>query len=200
MKNFFLMLLTFLCCPIIALATPAESLQLLLFKFESLQAHFAETMMIQGEKQESFGTVWIQRPNQFRWQATQPTEELYISDGKELWQYEKDLSQVTVMAVNSQLAMRSPMLLLSGKVGDVAELYTVQELGVEQFLLTPKTADSLIQSIMLQFDHGILSELDITNTLSEQTAIHFTEVKINQPILPSQFQFTPPASADVLKE
>ncbi len=193
------MLLIGFCSCTFAADTAPQMLQTLLSKFRSLQAHFVETMVIQGNSQQSSGEVAIQRPNRFRWTTTTPSEQLYVSDGKQLWQYEADLDQVTVQPINNQAALYSPLMLLSGQVSDLSRLYTITVLGDEQFQLVPNSSDSLINSMTLTFSHGVLSELDLTNTMGQVTTIVFSKVQMNQPIDSKLFQFVPPASADVLR-
>jgi outer membrane lipoprotein carrier protein len=185
-------------CQVSLAAEGAEPLQALLLKFQSLQAHFVETMVIQGNKQVSSGEVAIQRPNKFRWVTTQPTQELFVSDSKKLWQYEADLDQVTVRPIDSHTATYSPLMLLSGEVSQLSTLYKITALGGGSFQLIPNSNDSLITSMTITFSQGVLSQLQLTNTMNQTTTMVFSNVVMNQSIDPKLFHFVPPVSADVL--
>lgn len=174
-------------------------LQAQLARFHSLSASFTDTLTgQQGNTQTSAGKVWIQKPNRFRWQVETPNKQLFVSDGKQLWNYEEDLQQVTVHPLDAQLS-QTPLLLLSGKVANVNKLFTVVDLGSQRYQLTPKQQGGLIKQILLQFVGNKLRQLRLINTMGQVSTIHFTHVEINTPLPATLFQFTPPKGVDVLK-
>jgi outer membrane lipoprotein carrier protein len=170
-----------------------------LSNFQSLQANFAQISQTQGQaSQQVTGTLAIQKPNRFRWEVLQPNPQLIVADGKNLWNYEEDLQQVTVSPIGQALS-NTPMLLLSGEVTQIKALFNVQALSPYQYQLTPKQADNLLKSVVIGFDqNGRLASLILTNNMGQVTQIQFNQVKLN-PALPAKlFQFIPPNGADVL--
>ena len=76
----------------------------------------------------------------------------------------------------------------------------MKKLGPQQFLLTPKKADSLLQSITLQFNtQQQLQRLTVRNTTGQVTQVTFDKIQLNPAIAPSHFVFTPPKGVDVLR-
>ncbi|MDF2691027.1 MAG: outer rane lipoprotein carrier protein LolA [Gammaproteobacteria bacterium] len=180
-------------------AASPVSLDSLLSNFQSLQANFAQISQTQGQaSQQVTGTLAIQKPNRFRWEVLQPNPQLIVADGKNLWNYEEDLQQVTVSPIGQALS-NTPMLLLSGEVTQIKALFNVQALSPYQYQLTPKQADNLLKSVVIGFDqNGRLASLILTNNMGQVTQIQFNQVKLN-PALPAKlFQFIPPNGADVL--
>ncbi|MDQ6986432.1 MAG: outer-membrane lipoprotein carrier protein LolA [Mariprofundaceae bacterium] len=50
-----------------------------------------------GSAQRYRGEVDVLTPGRFRWRYVQPFEQLFVSDGFNIWHYEPDLMQVTVL-------------------------------------------------------------------------------------------------------
>ncbi|MDO8954695.1 MAG: outer membrane lipoprotein chaperone LolA [Gammaproteobacteria bacterium] len=183
----------------IAFAANTVSLDSLLSNFQSLQANFVQVSQTQGQAPSQVsGTLDIQKPNRFRWQISQPNPQLFVADGKNLWNYEEDLEQVTVSPISKQLSS-TPMLLLSGEVTQLKSLFSIQAMDPYHYQLTPKQPDSLLQSIVIGFDKdGKLASLMLTNNMGQITQIDFTDVKLNPALPASLFNFAPPAGVDVL--
>src|SRR5690606_12915238 len=49
------------------------------------------------------GSFAFRRPGNFRWALEQPYEQLVVSDGKQLYQYDPDLAQVSVRAAEAAI-------------------------------------------------------------------------------------------------
>lgn len=183
----------------IAIPCSFASLQTQLSSFHNLSAEFTQSLTDQqGHTRTSSGKVWILKPNQFRWQVNTPNKQLFVSDGQQLWHYEVDLQQVTVQPLSTQIS-QMPLLLLSGEVSNLDTLFTITALGDECYQLVPKEQDSIIKKIILQFHHNTLQQLQLTNTMGQISAIHFSKVKTNTCLSPSLFQFTPPKGVDVVR-
>lgn len=183
----------------LAYANTPISLNSLLSNFQSLQANFVQISQAQGQaSQQVSGTLAIQKPDRFRWQISQPNPQLFVADGKNLWNYEEDLEQVTVSPISQQIS-NAPLLLLSGEVTRLNTLFTIQAMDAYHYQLTPKQPDSLLQSIVIGFDsQGKLQSLTLTNNMGQITQIQFSNVKLNPDLSPGLFTFVPPAGVDVL--
>ena len=96
-------------------------------KTHTFRANF-EQVVRDGEDEAlmtSKGHLLISRPNKFVMVYTDPDQQQYISDGKILWIYDKDLEQVTIKKFDQEMK-RSPVLVLSGK-NELRELYNIEE-------------------------------------------------------------------------
>lgn len=189
---------SFPLCFLVLSTTGFADLQMQLSQFHSFSATFQQTLITQqGDSQTSVGHVWIQKPNRFRWQVSKPNKQLFVSDGKQLWNYEEDLLQVTVHPLTSQLG-QTPLLLLSGRASNINKLFVVSSLGANRYQLIPRNKNSLIKRIILAFNNHALSQLEFTNAMGQVSIIHFSNATINQQLAPDLFQFVPPKGVDVL--
>lgn len=169
----------------------------------SMTAKFRQQMIdADGELvQEGRGTLSIQRPNRFRWQYTEPYEQLILGDGEKLWSYDADLEQAVVRGYDDVLAA-SPAMLLSG-ARDVAELYEVAALRIEDGLdwvvLAPRALETDFKLLGLGFADGELRRMDLIDSLDQLTRIELTGVERNPALEESVFEFSPPPGVDVIE-
>ena len=169
----------------------------------SMTAQFRQQMIDAGGElvQEGRGTLSIQRPNRFRWQYTEPYEQLILGDGEKLWSYDADLEQAVVRGYDDVLAA-SPAMLLSG-ARDVAELYEVAALRIEDGLdwvvLAPRALETDFKLLGLGFADGELRRMDLIDSLDQLTRIELTGVERNPALEESAFEFSPPPGVDVIE-
>ena len=94
--------------------------------------------------QESSGTLWIARPDKFRWDYEKPYEQQIVADGQRLWVYDAGLEQVSVRPLSGGLG-DTPAMLLAGR-GRLDDNFTITLLGVQNDIewvqLAPKRQDS----------------------------------------------------------
>ena len=169
---------------------------------KTLKADFQQTVLDGTGKQvkQSTGTLVIKRPNRFRWDYAKPNEEVIVADGKRLWLYDVQLSQVTVKPLNDTLAA-SPAVLLSGS-NDVEKSFTVADLGEKDGLawvsLVPKVKDTDFESVRLGFKGEDVSVMELKDNLGNTTRIVFDHLQRNVSVGDDGFNFTPPKDADVI--
>src|SRR5271155_5743738 len=70
------------------------------------------------------GRLYLQRPGKFRWDYAQPSEQLILADGKQIWFYDKDLAQANVRSMDASLS-NTPAVLLSG-TGSVSSEFDIK--------------------------------------------------------------------------
>jgi outer membrane lipoprotein carrier protein len=184
--------------------TAVQRLTTLLNKAETISGRFSQ-LTLDGsgtQLQETSGEMALKRPGQFRWHTDAPMEQLLISNGQTIWLYDPDLEQVTIQKMDQRLT-HTPALLLSGDVSKIAESFdiTLKEGGdVVDFILKPKAADSLFDTLRLSFRGGMLNDMQLIDNVGQRTNILFLGVKMNPPIAASQFTFEVPAGVDVIQE
>ena len=76
------------------------------------------------------GKFYLQRPGKFRWDYAQPSEQLILADGKQIWFYDKDLAQANVRDMDATLASTPAMLLVGG--GSVSSQFDITALPLER--------------------------------------------------------------------
>ena len=146
------------------------------------------------------GKLYLQRPGKFRWDYSEPSEQLVLADGKQIWFYDKDLSQANVRSMDSTLAS-TPASLLSGN-GAVSSQFEIKAMppsgGLEWFQLVPKKSDTDFQLVRIGFDKGELASMFLADKLGQVTQLTFTHTSRNAKFADDLFSFTPPAGVDVI--
>ncbi len=180
-----------------------------------------------AEVSRSTGTLTVERPGKFRWnirpqsvvpgaaatarganpEGRQPAADaggsgqLMVSDGRNLWYYDRDLQQVTVRPVTAALSA-TPAMLLSGTV-DVRKHFKETSGGTRDGLdwvyVQPRSAEADFKSALFGFDRkGELQRMILEDKLGQIVTIVFHDVEVNSPVPAGDFTFTPPAGADVI--
>jgi outer membrane lipoprotein carrier protein len=147
------------------------------------------------------GRLYLQRPGKFRWDYSQPSEQLVLADGKQIWFYDKDLAQANVRDMDVSLA-GTPASLLSGS-GSVSTQFDVTTLpssaGLTWYQLVPKHADTDFQVVRIGFDKGgDLRSMFLADKLNQITQLTFSNSKRNLTLAPDLFSFVPPPGVDVI--
>lgn len=185
--------------------TTADTLTQLLNNITTMQANFTQTITDKSGRslQQSSGRMSLSRPGKFRWDVKQPNAQLVLTNGSKLWVYDPDLEQVTVRVLTKE-AGEAPALLLSDTNESLAKKFNVQMLpgrsGLQWFLLTPRSQESMFQAIKLGFANNQIQQMDLQDDLGHTTHIQFTQVVMNKTLSAALFTFKPPANVDVINE
>jgi outer membrane lipoprotein carrier protein len=185
-----------------AAASPAAEVEKYLSGLASWTADFEQTIDDGHGNvlRSAAGRLYLQRPGKFRWDYSQPSEQLVLADGKQIWFYDKDLAQANVRDMDTSLAS-TPASLLSGN-GSVSTQFNVtalpQSAGLQWFQLVPKHADTDFQLVRIGFDKGELRSMFLADKLNQITQLTFSNSKRNLPLAPDLFSFVPPAGVDVI--
>ena len=156
-----------------------------------------------GILEESNIKMLLKKPNGFYWETITPYQELIVTNGIKLWNYQPDLEQVVIEdwdVSKSELAAQ----LLSGKTENLDSQYIIEELSdtnndSQEFVLTPVDADSIYTQISINF---ITSELDLIYLNSrngQQTVWRFDAIARIQILEDSLFDFQPPAGIEIIE-
>jgi len=152
--------------------------------------------------QESSGTLWIERPNKFRWDYEKPYKQRIVADGERLWVYDVGLQQVSVRRLSGGLG-DTPAMLLAGR-GRLEDNFTIKPLGaqndIEWVQLSPRRKDSGYEDIRIGFAQGKLRVLEMVDGFGQVTRVTFQSSRENPRIEPDRFSFTPPEGVDVVGE
>jgi outer membrane lipoprotein carrier protein len=191
---------------------------------KTLRVKFLQTLADAhgAEVGRSSGTLIVERPGKFRWQirpqadAPAPASskgadtgqgsattggQVMVSDGHNLWYYDRDLQQVTVRPVTAALSA-TPAMLLSGTV-DVRQHFNETNAGTRDGLdwvyVEPRSTEADFKSALFGFDHkGTLQRMILEDKLGQIATIIFEDVEVNVPVPDKELTFTPPPGADVI--
>ncbi len=189
-----------LCTPL--RATPTQDVDKYLTGLASWSADFTQSIEDGNGKvlRSAAGKLYLQRPGKFRWDYTDPSEQLVLADGRQIWFYDKDLAQANVRDMDATLASTPASLLSEG--GSVGTQFDVKALppsgGLEWFQLIPKHPDTDFQLVRIGFAKGELASMFLADKLGQVTQLTFTHASRNAKFDAGLFSFTPPAGVDVI--
>jgi outer membrane lipoprotein carrier protein len=185
-----------------AQGSPASDVEKYIAGLASWSADFKQTIADDSGKvlRAAAGKIYLQRPGKFRWDYSEPSEQLVLADGKQIWFYDKDLAQANVRDMDATLAS-TPAVLLSGG-GPVSSQFDIKALppsdGLEWYQLIPKHTDTDFQLVRIGFAKGELASMFLADKLNQVTQLSFTHQSRNAKFAPDLFTFTPPAGVDVI--
>jgi outer membrane lipoprotein carrier protein len=183
-------------------ATAASDVEKLLDGVSSWSADFTQTIDDGHGKvvRSAAGKLYLQKPGKFRWDYSQPSQQLILADGKQIWLYDKDLQQANVRDMDVSLAS-TPAVLLSGGA-TVASQFEVTALpksgGLDWYQLIPKHPDTDFQMVRIGFNKGELASMLLADKLNQVTQLTFSNAQRNVKLIPDLFTFTPPPGVDVI--
>jgi len=201
MPRFFLLLL--MIAPVAAAAS-LDNLTHFFNEVRTYSASFEQVVMDESghPMQQSSGTMYIERPDKFRWDYVAPYEQHIVGDGRKIWIYDVGLEQVVVRSMANTLG-DTPALLLAGR-GRLSEVYDVKELRPKNMFewvqLRPKKKDGGFEDIRIGFDKGVVRVLELIDSFGQTTRITLRDYQENKQIDPAKFVFKPPAGVDVIEQ
>lgn len=183
--------------------TPAEQLQIKLNAISTMSAHFSQVVKARNrEVSRSSGTMALQRPGHFRWKTTSPMEQLIVADGQHMWIYDVALEQVTVKKQEKGLG-GTAALFLSGYDDNITKDFSVSasvQNATTVFDLHAKAPRENFQNIQLLFKQDRLTGIKLYDQLGQVTSVSLEQIKTNQPLVATLFQFKPPKGVDVVRQ
>lgn len=147
------------------------------------------------------GNFSFQRPGKFKWDVTQPYAQLIISDGKDVFQLDPDLNQVTVRKVTKAIGS-SPAAILFGS-GSLEQNFNVTALpdqdGISWLRAVPRDSEAGFVHIDIGMRDNLPAQLRLLDAFGQTTRVDLTNVASNPSLPVSTFTFNPPAGVDVVR-
>ncbi|MCE0496201.1 outer membrane lipoprotein chaperone LolA [Vibrio salinus] len=189
--------LLFCICSFSVFATPKEELSHRLSLNDGFSAQFhQEVLSPEGEAiSESKGKVDIARPGLFRWETSEPDENMLVSDGKTLWYYTPLVEQVTIYDAE-KASEQTPFVLLTRNKKSDWDNYFVSE-NADHFTLTPTHLDSTQGRFIINIDNkGVVKGFDVIEQDGQKTHFTFEHIKLGKPS-EKLFTFVVPDGVDI---
>ena len=140
------------------------------------------------------GAFAFKRPGQFKWQVLQPYEQLVLSDGQQLFQYDPDLNQLTQRPVDEAVGA-SPAAILFGS-GQLEQNFTLADRpdaeGLSWLRATPKANDAGFDYVDIGFADTAPAKLILLDAFGQQTLIELFDLNTTTALPSDTFRFTPP--------
>ena len=180
----------------------SEQLQRFLSNLTTLQAQFEQTVITpDNASYTSSGTLYLNRPGQFRWEYLHPVEQLIVADGSRVWVFDKELEQVSHRS-QSDVLDGTPAQIFSEK-GPLEAHFTLTDSderdGLTWVVLAPKNTESQFSTISVALTKkNQLKRMELIDQFGQVTLFMFSDVVRNLPLDEKLFVFTPPPLIDVL--
>lgn len=177
-------------------------------EIQRLQFDYLQTTRIPltGETVKSKGAALFERPNLFRLEQKTPQPQTVVCDGKDLWFYLPARGQALRDSVDNWARSAGFPQGLSPFRLETAELRAKYDILLETpdpktpvLRLTPRGDRAFPYELRVWVD--LVSGLPVKTELSSKSVTATTNVKnfkINVPLSPDAFRFSPPAGTDVI--
>lgn len=170
---------------------------------KTLQANFEQSILDEEHRSavRSQGVFYLQRPGKFRWDYSEPEDQMIVADGRQIWHYDPELEQASVQTQRTALKGTPAMLLITGDPVDTH--FEVIDIGDRQGMgwveLIPRDAESQFTRILLAFVNDELRRMEMADKFGQVTRFQFYEIEHNPEFKGGLFQFIPPTGLDIFK-
>ena len=181
---------------------PIGELDLLLRDITTISADILQLIIESdgGVLEETEIKMLLKRPDKLYWETVSPFQELVVTNGQVLWNYQPDLEQVTIEdwdSDDSELAAQ----LLNGRTEKLSNDYYVAMINADDnksFELSPKMSDSIYELVTVSFIDNVLDMIHLNGRNGEQTVWQFNNLVMNSLIENNSFEFEVPDDIEVV--
>jgi len=190
--------------PVAVAQSAAEQFQQFSQTFSAATGQFEQFLVPKEGSQAAkklSGQFSFQRPGKFRWEVLKPYEQVIVSDGKDVYQFDPDLNQVTVRPVASSLGS-SPAAILFGNAS-LDEAFVINNLpdseGMSWLRATPHQPDSGLNQIDIGLYQGVPARLILQDSFGQTTQIDLSRIRAQSGFPADTFRFKAPPGADIVR-
>lgn len=177
---------------------------------QTFKSDFSQKFWVKAYNKEktSSGTVTFSKPGKMHWTYTSPAGNKVVSDGAVLKVYEAENKQMFEQNVDkSQYPAALSFLTGTGKLTDSFnfELFEGEKMGFKDgwvLVGVPKTANAPYSKVLFYVDKQS-SQIRRTMIIDQQgnrNRFDFANPKVNEPVKPEHFTFTPPPGTTIVKQ
>lgn len=195
----------------------SPSLQEYVHRFESsyrevrsLRADFEQTYVSGDRTRVEAGTVYFARGGLMRWDYRQPSEKMFLADGKSLLLYIPEEKQLTRTPLKASEDVRVPFRLLLSRLS-LRRIFSRIEFATDAWEHDP--ADRVLRAfpkpefeedyrqVLIEIDPQFnIRRLDVVYPDQSVMVFRFGKLARNVPLSPSIFRFTPPAGTEIIDQ
>jgi outer membrane lipoprotein carrier protein len=172
---------------------------------QSLKLNFSETYAGSGRPvQTESGVLYLRKPGRMLWEYNSPAGKVFLSDGKDVFQYLPEDHQATRSKLKQTDDMRAPLAFLLGKLDFTKEFKSFETSGdpVGTWIIAAPKSDNLIYNKVefLAGADGEIHRLRVTGQEGSKLSFEFSNEQVNAPVSPAMFTFHPPAGVRIVEE
>jgi outer membrane lipoprotein carrier protein len=202
-----LVCLTGACLPIQAadadLNTLLKGIEQRYNRAKTLQVHFVESYSVQGRVRKSeTGELTLRKPGRMRWDYSDPSGKLFVSDGKDVYLYTPASHRVEKAKLKASDDMRAPLAFLLGKLdfGKDFRDFEVKPEGANRLVIAKAKNDKLpyanVQMLITPEDQ--IQRLIVNGQDLSILTFQFDGEKLNPAVDDALFKFQMPADATMV--
>ncbi len=171
---------------------------------QSLKLDFSETYAgLKRPVQTESGVLFLRKPGRMRWEYTSPAGKIFLSDGKDVFEYTPNDEHALKSTLKQSEDMRAPLAFLLGKLDFKKEFQSfrtrVDPAGA-WIVAEPKSENLAYTEVeFLANPDGEIRQVRFT--LQDQSKLDFTfsNQQLNAPVAPSMFAFHPPPGVQIVE-
>lgn len=164
-----------------------------------------KTLKSSGAADSTSGSFAFVRPGKFRWEVRKPFSQLMVSDGSQLFFYDKDLNQVVVRKLTDVLGA-TPAAILFGS-NEFERNFSISALpprGDAQWLeavpLVSGAREAGFEKMSIGFRSNLPVGMEVKDAFGRTALFSFSGIQRNAPIADSEFRFVIPPGAEVVRQ
>lgn len=153
--------------------------------------------------QTESGVLYLRKPGRMRWEYTSPPGKLFLSDGKDIFQYTPDDPQAIRSKLKESEDMRAPLAFLLGKLNfekDFKSFQTVADPAGTWIVAEPKSENLAYTAVeFLASPDGEIHQVRITGQDRSRLDFTFSHEQLNAPVSAAMFAFHAPAGVQIVE-
>jgi outer membrane lipoprotein carrier protein len=174
----------------------------------AISADFSQKTYAAGDPEgvAAEGRVYFKRPHLMRWEYEKPARQLIVTSGKDVYIYEIEARQVTVLPRKQFLSSEISRAFFFGK-GDLRREFNVAPVP-ENFknpswslCLLPKRQIPQLKRLFITLDpkSHLVTRVVIEDQMGGKTIIEFSNIRVNQDLPAGLFRFSIPKDVEVYR-
>jgi outer membrane lipoprotein carrier protein len=173
---------------------------------QSLKLDFSETYAGIGHapSHTESGTLYLRKPGRMRWEYSNPTGKLFISDGKDVILYTPDQRRAEKSKLRESEDMRAPLAFLLGKLDFAREFrsFEMHPDGANVWIAAlPKNQNLEYSKVeFLAAPSAEILRLKVTGLSNTRMDFTFSNEQVNPPVPSALFTFHAPAGVEIVEE
>jgi len=184
-----------------------ESLQRKYDRLSTLSTDFVQIYSAPGERtRRETGKLLLKKPGKMRWDYSTPEAKLFLSDGRNIFEYVPSEAMATKVSVKESDDLRAPFMFLLGRGNLRRDFRRIEasneapaQTGNLVLKLTPKRT-SMFQELFVEVqpDNLKIARLTIIESGGARSDFIFSNLEENPPLNDDRFTFRPPAGVRIV--
>jgi outer membrane lipoprotein carrier protein len=177
------------------------------YDVSNLSADFSQTATVKAMDIRDFasGKVYIKPPNRIRWEYETPEQNIFISNGYELWIYKPEDNQVMTGSASDFFGHGNKGANFLSDIRLIRKNFTISEekklnnKSVLKLVPRNRSADLSVVYITVLVRTFDIIKITTINSYGDETVIELSNVRFKQEIDDSLFNFKIPDNTEILQ-